>query len=667
MIKNELIEQIALQTYQNHQDKFENLQERWLGLVNRYENKLREGSITANTEAKITLGGAYSLVENALPRLLTRQPKYRYLARGREDSEAAELYDEFSEYQWNEAECQSKIKKVARWGLVCGLAGWKMGWKEERKILKRRTKEIMGIEIKNKLLEPFAKSVIKEEEEMVSNYTFNSLKPHDLIWSTEAEELEDCRVIGFKDRATIKELKKDGYNVKDVVFNIKNTDYWKERMEQDDGISNYQANKLTEDEDVEVAELYVRALNDQKYYEYFVVTLACYDETNPEVIRSEENTLDKKFAPIGIFRPVDRLGKFYGFGLIEPVSGVLDAEEDTLNMALEALWTDVSKPMEYVPSNLLAPDSIQYKPRTLIPVKILGQSVAPMPTPVPDMNGVQYINEYLTKAKQNTSGITDFQTGAEQLKGQKTLGEIQIKTQESNARLSMIMDNFEKQVLEPMGKYALWMNQQFLAENKKIFYKIIGKKGQMTEKAIKFKDVEAIKDVIVYSGSTMLASQQAELQKWSLLLNQVYMEEKSLQPVPINKEAIWERILENGVQVKDVENFLPSVKEREEKQVTGQVGQLDDAVEESDNPVVARVLPTDDHQVHLQIHQEVAKVGIKSDGTPMAPEEIQMLVQHINDHSVAMGGQVPQFAQGQSQALNQQMAQSVMPPEPPTK
>jgi hypothetical protein len=655
MIKKDIIENIAKDTYLNHKAKFETLKERWLTLVDRYENKLREGSISANTESKITLGGAYALVENAIPRLLARQPKYRYMARARDDSESADMYDEFSEYQWNEAECQSKIKKVAKWGLVCGLSGWKMGWKEERKVYKKRTKEILGMEVKNKLLEPFAKTVLKDQEDILSNYTFEPLKPHDLIWSVEAEEVNDCRVIGYKSRATIKELKKDGYDVRDVVFNIRTSDLWKERLEQNDGISDYRANKMIEDVEVEVAELYVRVLNDQGYYEYWVVTLACYGEDNPETIRCEQNTLDRNFAPVGIFRPIDRLGKFYGFGLVEPVQGVLDAEEDTLNMAIEALWTDVSRPMEYVPANLLAPDAIQYKPRTLVPVKILGQSVAVMQTPTPNMNGVQYVNDFLNKAKQNTSGITDYQTGSDQLKGNKTLGEIQIKTQESNARITMIMDNFEKQVLEPMGKYALWMNQQFLADNKKIIYRVLGKKGNVMEKNIKFKDIEAVKDVVVVSGSTMLASQQAELQKWSLLLNQVYMEEKSLNPTPINKEAIWERIFENGVQIKDVENFLPNAKEREEGDVQGQMAQLQDAKEESANPQTARVLPTDNHEVHLEIHKAALNAG--GIDHPYAPEEQAMLQQHINDHVRVMGGAVPPYQQGMEQAVNNQVMQ----------
>jgi hypothetical protein len=668
MIKKSIIEGVAIETYEAHRSKFQNLKQRWLDLVSRYENKLRAGSITSQTEAKVGLGGAYALVENSIPRILARQPKYRYLGREKGDVDAAEVYDQFSEYQWQEADVQKKLRKMAKWGMITGLAGWVMGWKEEKRVIQKRTKEVMGVEVKNKLLEKFGKEVVKSEEEVTSNYTFTPLKPFDLIWSVEAEELEDIRVLGYKSRKTLKQLKAEGYETRKVANNIMNSDYWRQQMDQKDGMTNYRKGLYLEDQEVEVAELYLRLLNDEGYFEYYIVTLATYQEGDAMVIRNEKNTLDQQFIPMGIWRPVERPGKIYGFGMIEPEMGILDAEEDTLNMALEALWTDISRPMEYNPHNVVAPNEIKYGPRVMVPVKNLGQSVRVMETPIPNINGVSYINDYLLRAKQNVAGITDYQTGSEQLAGRKTLGEIQIKTQESNSRMAMVVDSFEKEVLEPMGKMALWFNQQFLADNKKIIFRILGKKGKVIEEQIKFKSIEAIKDVVIVSGSTALAAQNAEIQKWSLLLNQAYMEEKSPQPTPINKEAIWERLLEQGFIIKDVENFLPSLKEREIAEVTGNLGQIADAKEENAHPMTARVLPTDSHDVHIKLHE--AEIIKRQDEMTKAAdqypeqfiEELQMLIQHYNDHIAAVGGRVPPFSaalqvgQGTNVGANMPMA-----------
>ena len=613
MISKQTLEKIALDTYSNHKNKFRALHTKFEELTGRYENALRANSITADTESKVVLGGAFALVENAIPRLLARQPKYRYLARGREDSEASELYDEFSDYQWSESDAQNTLKSIVKWALICGLSGWKMGWKEEQKVTSRNGKEILGIKYTNPAIAGLAekigvgKNVKVDEAEIISNYTLEDVKPSDLIWNVEALGPKDARVLGYKTRKLIKELKQLGYDTRSLVQTVKDTDQFRTNMEQRDGMTPYSVNRVVEMEEVEVAPLEIRVLNDSGYFEFHCVTLVTYGDTQAIVLAVEKNPFDKQFFTTGVFRPIERPGKFYGFGLIEPSTGVLDAEEDTLNMAMEAFWTDICKPMEYVPNNILDIKALEYRPRTLVPVRTLGQSVLPMATPQFNANTLQFFQDYLQRSKQNISAITDFQTGAEQAQGGKTLGEIQIKTEESNARLKMIVDAMEKEIIEPIGKNALYMNQQFLVENPKIIYRVLGRKGSINEKPIKFKDIEAIKDVMVISGSSTLVAQQAEIQKWTLLLNQAYLEEKEPNPVPINKESIWERLLETGLLIKDVEKFLPAAKEREEASAKNKTKDMAHAKEENANPMIARVLPTDTPDVHVPLHQAEAK------------------------------------------------------------
>lgn len=673
MLKPQTIENICKDTIVAHRSSFTNLKERWDEMLNRYENKLRVDSISADTESKIALGGAFALVENTLPRIFARQPKYKYLGRESGDTDGAELYQEFSEYQWDEADAKKKIEKIARWGLVCGLAGWKMGWKEESVVTKKNGKEILGLKTSNPIIMGLmdkigvGKNVKIDETSTVANYTLLPIPPHKLIWSVESEEYEDARVFGHTERKKISELKSAGYDVKGLILEVKSSDAFKEKIAQMDDLSIYSENKLAEEEYADVAELYTKILNDQNIYEYHIVTMGNIENGEPQQINIQSNVFDTPFRPMGIFRPVDRLGKFYGFGMIEPSKGTLDAEEDTLNMSMEALWTDISRPLEYNPLNIYDINALEFRPRTLIPVKVLGQSVAPLNTPTLNSGAVQFALTYIQKSKQNISGVTDYQTGAEQAGGDKTAFEVNTKTQESNARLRFIIENFEDQVIIPIGKFALIMNKQFLADKDKIIYRVVGRKGQINEKKIKFKDIEAIKDISIVRGSTALMVMQEEFAKWKTILDQVYLEEKSLSPVPIDKEPIWENLLEKGAMIEDFERYLPNAKEREENDVQNSVAQLADAEEESDNPSIARVLPTDNHQVHLEIHQAVAKVGIKSTGQPLAPEEMQMLVQHINDHTMAMGGQVPQFAQGQAQMVNQQMQNMVQPNQPNKK
>jgi len=658
-MKKQDIIQICSDTIIGHRNEYETLKSRWNDLVERYENKLRKDSITAKTDSKVCLGGAFALVENALPRLLSRQPKYKYLGREADDAQVSELYDQFSDYQFNEAGVEDTLNEVVRWGLVAGLAGWKMGWKDEKQVVSKNGKDIMGMKVSNPIIIGLAekigigKDVKVDETRDTSNYTFKAIKPHDLIWTTTAKDLSEVRVFGHTEWRYIKELKAEGYDTTQLVNFVKGTDKWLEYLKNNDGVSSYEQTKMAGQERVQVSELYAKIMNDQGYFESFMVTMANIEMGEPISVGFQKNPFDQQFMPMGIFRPIDRLGKFYGFGLVEPAEGVINAEEDNLNMALEAFRTDISRPMEYNPSNLIG-KSISYGARVLLPVRQLGQSVAVLPTPKPDMNSVEIMQNFLNRTKQNVSGITDFQTGADQLQGAKTLGEIQIKTQESNARIGNMMRALERQVLEPMGRFALYMNQQFLVNNKKIFFRILGRKGQFLEKGIKFKDIEAVKDVIVISGSTALVNQQAELQKWSAFLNAAYQESGRPDAVPINREPAWERLIEQGMLEKDVETFLPNLKEREQQGAQSKTAQIEDAKSENANPITARVLPTDISEVHIPLHQ--AEIQVREQEVQMMQqseqtddrkiEELQILISHLNDHAQQSGGLVPPYSAG---------------------
>src|SRR5574340_1191354 len=129
MLTSKQIENICKDTIVAHRASFAGLKLRWDEMINRYENKLRTDSISNDTEAKIALGGAFALVENTLPRVFYRSPKYKYLGRESKDAKGADVYGEFSEYQWDESGAKKKVEKIARWGLATGLSGWKMGWK----------------------------------------------------------------------------------------------------------------------------------------------------------------------------------------------------------------------------------------------------------------------------------------------------------------------------------------------------------------------------------------------------------------------------------------------------------------------------------------------------------------------------------------------------------
>lgn len=674
MEKQEKIEQIAIEALQQHEDTFESLKNKWTDLYGRYENLLRPKSITAETESKVRLGQGFALVENFVSRIMAQNPRFRYLAREKGDIKPSELYNELSDYQHDQARSQEVLEEAAKWAGICGLSGVKIGWKKERIVRKKRAKEtIFGKVISDPTLVSvmdklnIGKEVKVDEDEDISSWTVDVIRPHDLVWNIEATGPDDATVLGFRSRRSVGWLEANGYDVESIREKIRSDeDYWRKQMSQyEEGT----APTVIEDNVMcEVAELYVKYQNDS-VTEYYVVTVGGASGMNmkPVSIRFMENPYDKKFAPIVVFRPIKRPGKFYGFGIIEPVESIIDAEEDTLNMGIEQGWTDLSRPLEYDPNNLLDPDGIRYGSRVAIPVREIGKSVGVLPTPVPNAGVSNFFLGYLERSKQNVSAITDYQTGADQFsKGAQTATEVQTKTFLSEQRINKVLRSFEVDMLEPFGRITLWMNQQFLADSKKLIYRILGKKGELLEKEIRFKDIEAIKDLAIVSGSSSYVMREQERAKWMSLLQAANMEAQ-LGPagVPISREYIWDRLLEDGYFIKDPENIVPSLRDREEATVKQKNRSLDDAKKENLDPFTARVLPTDIHDVHLAIHKAALQAGGHPDqqgnNIPYTPEQTVFLTSHINAHVAALGGIVPQSAQAVEAAFGQRINNSINP------
>jgi hypothetical protein len=179
---------------------------------------------------------------------------------------------------------------------------------------------------------------------------------------------------------TIGELKKNDFNTDGIVTALCSTDYWMNLLKQQDSVNQQETNSAINEEmnlvEVEIAELYVTALNDTGFLESYVTWIGNTDGGSPIAMKTLPNPFDKKFCPMGIFRPVDRVGKFYGFGIIEPSLGVINAEEDTLNISLEALWTATVPPIEVNPTNIIDVANISYGPRSFNYVRNLGQSMS---------------------------------------------------------------------------------------------------------------------------------------------------------------------------------------------------------------------------------------------------------------------------------------------------
>src|SRR5664280_638661 len=233
----EQIEKMVVDVIARHSTYSQPLKDKWTELNNRYENELRSGSITAETEAKIRLGAAYALVENFTTKVIAQNPRFRYLARERGDSKPAEVYNDFNDYQHDVAGSQEEYEEIAKWGGATGLAGFKMGWMVEDIVRKKRGKDILGKRFTNPTLVDMAeklnigKDVKIDETETIANWTIKVVRPHDLLWDTNYTRFNESPVKGHGVEKTFREMKVEGYDLKGLAGVIKGQkDYWREQM-----------------------------------------------------------------------------------------------------------------------------------------------------------------------------------------------------------------------------------------------------------------------------------------------------------------------------------------------------------------------------------------------------------------------------------------------------
>ena len=636
------IEDKVIAMINDNEYKYDELRDKWLDLFGRYENQTREGSITQQTETKVKLGQAFSIVEQSVSIALAKQPRFQILSRKNKDYSEVKAYQEFLSYQMDKNKSDKELDEIYRWAVITGLVGWKVGW-QKKKVTDK------GIEYTDPLYSNYKEKDTKDTE---SIWTLQAIKPFDLIWDTDAIDDDNAVMLGYRQTLTVKELETYGFDTSKVRQTImSNESYWDDQMDE---YSNSERQKIIDEENVSIYECDVTDTVDGVDVEKIVFVVG------GDAMQSQKIVLDVQdnpfgFKTIGTFRPIKIPGKFYGYGLLEQVTGILDAEEDTFNMSLEGLWTDIARPMEYNPANIHNIEDLEYGPRKLVPVKVFGESVRVMDTPSPNIGGASWALNYLEKNKQNVTAITDYQTGADRISKDQTATEVKIKTMQSDQRSSKIHKALEHELLDPLGRRVLELNKKYLATNTKIEFVVGSKKGELERKTLKFKDIDSIEEVKIIKGSTTAVVQQEEYVKW---LNFFQVGVQAMQVgVPVNLQEIMRSLIEEGLDVAAPEVYLPNLKELEKETVQDKTGQLDKAKQENRSPFTARVMPNDDHEVHLEIHRAALEAGGMGPER-YTPEQMQALTSHVNDHVRISGGAVPPVQEGAEQGMAQGMAQA---------
>jgi len=179
------------------------------------------------------------------------------------------------------------------------------------------------------------------------------------------------------------------------------------------------------------------------------------------LIRNQENGYNHKKPPYILTVPLTYPHRgFAGISLVEPMAKLQYAFNNILNLFMDNLNFSVNKMFEYNPTSLQNPKAIL----TIWPGKTIAKTVdTPVLQEVMTTNVAKdavYGLDVLSREMQEGTAVTEFLMGMPGKKA-KTLGEVEIKTSESQGLFDIIARDLEENSLKPLLEMSYDLMVQF--------------------------------------------------------------------------------------------------------------------------------------------------------------------------------------------------------------
>lgn len=185
---------------------------------------------------------------------------------------------------------------------------------------------------------------------------------------------------------------------------------------------------------------------------WYVVTLHLSTHT---LLRMQHDDLDQsRFVPMILFPRADRATEGFSF-IGHKLITVTEEHTAYRNMGADCCSRAVNSPIQRVSGSLWDPDEQPMGPKQVIDVRTIGE-VAPLELPdVPQSVFVQI--QAAENAGRRLGGINDIASGQQVEKGNPTLGEVQMATEQSFVRMDLIVRRAQKAVEAIMQiRHAIW-------------------------------------------------------------------------------------------------------------------------------------------------------------------------------------------------------------------
>jgi len=513
----------------------------------------------------------FKAVESTLPKLMRSlfadSRTFKFYGLHEDHEPASKLQEILCRHQLRVSRHKAKQARFIRDGLIYGTAIQKTWWKQELGEMTYRTAE--KVKTSNPTEQKYKLGEVKREELVFDGNCSENVSIFDFLTSPSASSIEDAEWCAdrsgwpdFKVKAmgelghwkNLDQLR-DHPGSSDTSFG----DEFKERKAYSYGVFDpRQASWAPQTPHYEVIDWWGNLVieDNRGSLKTRLCNVVMIDPDGLQIIaRVTECPFWHKQKPYQVWRPISLEDELYGIGMLEMIAR-LSMEKDMKRNLLMAATQLEANPMWLISDEANIPaGQLLLQPGLGIRVPDIERSIAPLHVPQVSDAALKAEN-VLTVDIRETHGATSPSMGAKDPFGaDKTATQHMSEIDEANLRLYPMLESYEQEVQVPMLDQMAWNNQQFMSYPQVV--RDIGPLG------IKFQDRYMIEPHQVIGrflvqplASHRLATKMTQVQQLVNILDRIPVLAQMYGPQTFNAPKILAKILEQGFDMRDVDELI---------------------------------------------------------------------------------------------------------------
>jgi hypothetical protein len=627
-------------------------------LENLYFGNVALDSPVKELETQISTGQALQTVETITPRLTAGRIRVDFTETKASDKSNADLAEKLVNLQIESDNLEETLELWIRQAVKTHGA-LKVDFKlEEVKFMRKQKEKQLRIPMTKKVI-GIGKTVEVEEVEEIFKHTLEIVSYEDLIIPP-ARDYNDLPFIGQNVEKTIFDMEQDDryHNLENLAeYLVKNSpnkdnDEFSLSRNTAQDLDNDALRSYTIGASIPLREIYYK----KDKYMYVVE----YHEESGTVVRNEGLRYWHGLLPIRPLSIIPVENQVIGLSPLQTAEHQIDTLDIQHNTILTTSLFDLQRPLVFDPRfagvNWQKNPPV-YKAGMSYPMKDGAKTMTVLPAPKVDGSHLQMYG-ISKQVIQNITGVTDYISGGEQIDGDKTLGEVKLKTAQSNKRF----EGVAKIIRRALTDVFIMMNsnnQQFLPEGYE--GRIFGEAG-FKHQRFSPESIQGKFDVRIKGFEDIFINEAEKVNKYQAMIADGLKVNQAIGKPVVDIPYLVSKLYSEGYKVDEMDKVIIPIEDTNKQEDGGKQAEAKRADAENKNPETAMLRPDEDMSVHLDVHEAF----IQSPAYKQLPKKKQMiLARHVGNTRKAMAGQQENQApvEGQVPAMRPK-DQKLQPPNP---